>query len=270
MDSRRKLSLIAWAALLATAPPDSPPALRAAQEEPKPAEIRGTLHAPPGTTIERIVAVDRAWADVLKTSAADAGLGKDPFVYPAKLEAEGRFLVGGLLQGRAYDLIVWTRDAVAGAPAPLVRWEGASMDYHRGIQPASPATADDRKSIEALITDPPQFYDKVRTLRIAADHQHATVLVELVRTRDFHSAAPGGGELIYRVELWYFENLFGGWAKDRNTEKVLARLRGAPAALPPVWQFVPELGGLLPDGKPLDLQLPAKPDPRHGLVGGIK
>ena len=123
----------------------------------------------------------------------------------------------------------------------------------------------------------PQFYDKVRPLKIAADHQHATVLVELIRTRDFHSDT--GGEVIYRVELWYFENLFGGWAKDANTEKVIARVRGKPSDLPKNWQFLPQLGNLpaldptttapaTQAGEPI--MLPEKPDPKNGVVGGIK
>jgi hypothetical protein len=235
------------------------------------AVLTGTLKS--AARITRIAAVDRTWADVLKTSEQNP---KDPFLYDGNFTEKGEFIIEHLLPRRTYDLIVWT----AAADGTATRWEGACMDYHRAIKPSTAATAEDRKNIATLITDVPQFYDKCRPLRIAADHQHAAVLVELVRTREFHSDA--GGEVIYRVELWYFENLFGGWAKDANTEKVLARVRGRPADLQKNWQFVPELGGLTAASPAAGTQtapatqaawsftLPDKPDPRHGIVGGIR
>jgi len=234
--------------------------------QPAPAALTGTLKIPGALGAPtRLVAVDREWADVLKTSEAAP---KDTFLYEGTIDrATGSFRVDKLLRGRTYDLIVWTTDAAGKS----TRWEGVTMDYHRAIIPSTTATAEDRKAIEALITDPPQFYDKVRALRMAADHQHATVLVELMRTRDFHSDA--GGEVIYRVELWYFENLFGGWAKDKNTEKVIARVRGKPDALPQNWQFLPELGGFAAGDskeKSPTLSLPETPDAKRGIVGGIK
>jgi hypothetical protein len=220
----------------------------------------------------RILAVDREWADVLKTSALTATRGKetkDDYIYDAQLETTATgatFHVEGLLTNRAYDLIVWTRGNGANE-GQEIRWEGINMDYHRDIRPSTAATPDDRKAIEAAITEPAQFYDKVHVLAIAADHQHATAAVELIRTRDFHSDK--GGEVIYRVETWYYENLYGGWAKDRNTEKVVARVRGNPATLPQTWQFLPALGGRSPGPDSLKLTLPDKPDPKHGIVGGV-
>jgi hypothetical protein len=247
------------------------PLLLAAAAAPAPvAALKGTLKSP--ARITRVAAVDRQWADVLKISAADP---KDDFLYDGKVDEKGAFRVEGLLPGRSYDLIVWTA-AADGTAGGGVRWEGVNMDYHRAVTPSTAATADDRKAIAALITDVPQFYDKVRPLKIAADHQHATVLVELLRTRDFHSDT--GGEVIYRVELWYFENLFGGWAKDANTEKVLARVRGKPSDLPKNWQLLPQLGNLpaldptaAPATLPADpITLPEKPDAKNGVADGIK
>jgi hypothetical protein len=221
--------------------------------------------------ISRVVAVDRAWADVLKTSEQNP---KDLFVYEGTVNDQGEYRVEKLVEGRAYDLIVWT----TAADGTVTRWEGADMQYHRGIKPAAEATAEDRKAIEELVKDVPQFYDKVRPLRIAADHQHAAVLVELVRTREFFADA--GGEVIYRVELWYFENQFGGWAKDANTERVLARVRGKPGDLQKNWQFLPQLGGLVataavatasaPATQPEAIAIPDAPDARRGVAGGIR
>ncbi len=245
------------------------PLLLAADTQPA-VSLPGTITTK--NRITRLAAVDRTWADVLKTSELNP---KDQFLYEGAVNGQGQFHVDHLLPGRAYDLIVWT----TAGDGTVTRWEGANMDYHRPIIPSTAATADDRKAIEVLITDVPQFYDKCRPLKMAADHQHATVLVELIRTRDFHSDT--GGEVIYRVELWYFENLFGGWAKDANTEKVLARVRGKPAELQQNWQFLPQLGNLpglpavpatasAPASQAAAIALPDKPDAKNGIVGGIK
>lgn len=245
-----------------------PLALLAADGGQAVASLAGTIDTK--LKITRIAAVDRPLADVLKISAANP---KEDFLYDAALGDKGQFKVEKLLVNRSYDLILWT----TAADGSVTRWEGVNMDYHRAIIPSTPATAVDRASIEALITDPPQFYDKVRSLKIAADHQHACVLVELMRTREFHSDT--GGEVIYRVELWYFENLYGGWAKDANTEKVIVRARGKPADLPQNWQFLPQLGNLpalegaattsAPASQPA-IVLPEKPDAKYGIAGGIK
>jgi len=220
-------------------------------------QLTGTLHSPQHLT--RLVAIDRQSADPLKTSIENP---KDPFLYESSLDAAtGKFTIPNLLPGHTYDLIAWTADT----HGQTTRWEGINMDYHRPINPSTPVTDADRTWLENFVKDMPSFYDKSRVLHMAADHQHATLLVELARTRDFHSDK--GGEIIYRVELWYFENLFGGWAKDKNTEKVLVRWRGNGAKMLTHWQFLPQLGALAPSNTPLNLTLPDAPDPKNGLAG---
>ena len=197
-------------------------------------QIAGTVTSK--AKVVRVAAIDRVGADVLKTSLAEA---KDPFVYEGTYDAATqRFQVDHLLPGRTYDLVFWTK----AENGEETRWAGVTMDYHRPILAAEGVTAEDRKWLEDFVTQMPAFYDKSRVLHMAADHKHATLLVELARTRDFHSDK--GGEIIYRVELWYFENLFGGWAKDKNTESVMVRWRGEGKESPKRWQFLPELGGL--------------------------
>ena len=224
-------------------------------------KITGTIKT--NGKITRLVAVDREWADVLKTSRKNVKAGDDSFVYEGQVNG-ATFTVEGLLPGRSYDLIVWTENA--GGGGEKTRWEGVCMDYHREILPDMELTADDKKWLEDFVKDVPAFMDKARVLHMAADHKHATLLVELMRTREFHSDK--GGELIYRVELWYFENLFGGWAKDNNTEKVLARVRGKPETFERNWQFLPSLGGIVA-GEKVEVTLPEKADARNGLAGGV-
>ncbi len=258
--------------------PASPPTTGAATKA-APGSIRGMLKLAEGVKVTRLIAVDRTLAAVEKMGplggtppegargGGAAGGRKDDAIYEGAVGADGAFHVDQLLPGHLYDLIVWTRQG-EGAAAKTVRWEGMTMDYHREVIASTEATAEDRKAIETLVTDVPTFYDKSRVLRIAADHQHATVLVEMIRTRDFDSNK--GGEVIYRVELWYFENLFGGWAKDANTEKPLERLRGNPGAFPENWQFLAELGGLSPGGAEATITLPEKADAKRGLAGRVK
>jgi hypothetical protein len=224
-------------------------------------QIAGTVVSK--AQVMRVAAIDRQGADVLKTSLPEA---KDPFVYEGVVEGE-RFHVDHLLPGRTYDLVFWTKDA----GGEETRWEGVTMDYHRPIVPAEAVTAEDRKWLEDFVTEMPAFYDKSRVLHMAADHKHATLLVELARTRDFHSDK--GGEIIYRVELWYFENLFGGWAKDKNTERVLVRWRGEGKELMKNWQFLPALGGIVVDGAgrsaAVEVRIPEKAVVGSGLAGGM-
>ena len=221
-------------------------------------KIEGTLES--SQKILRIAAVDRTFADVLKTSQKNP---KDPFLYQGTLADNGKFTIDKLIPGHTYDLIVWTQNS----NGDTTRWEGIDMAYHRDINPSTPLTDADRTWLENFVKDMPSFYDKSRVLHMAADHKHATLLVELARTRDFHSDK--GGEVIYRVELWYFENLFGGWAKDKNTEKVMVRWRGDGKQIEKNWQFIPDLGGIAPGAK-VDLKLPGAADGKIGLAGGMQ
>lgn len=221
--------------------------------------ISGEIHIA-NAKITRVVAVDRQWADIQKVTRT----GKDQFVYDGSIKPEnGAFLITGLLPGRSYDLIVWTETS----DGSVTRWEGADMSYHRPIELNKPLADEDKAWLNEFVTQMPQFYDKCRILWMAADHGHATLLVELTRNREFYDSK--NGDIVYRVELWYFENLFGGWAKDRNTEKVLARWRGKPGAIETNWQWVPALGGITvkADGatEPIKIDLP-KIDPKRGVV----
>ncbi len=86
------------------------PTLRATVAETAPASMcSATLHGHIETaaTLVRVAAVDRQWADVLKTSLAAP---EDPFFYEGSVDSgSGNFHIDHLLPGRTYDLIVWTR-----------------------------------------------------------------------------------------------------------------------------------------------------------------
>ncbi len=106
-------------------------------------------------------------------------------------------------------------------------------------------TDDDRAAIKAIV-DIPSFYNKSDILAVSGDHTRATVLVQLVRDKDFYN---GKGEVIWRVELWYFEEEFGGWEKVGQQNRVLRRerfkTRDAFDAAVAKLKWAPELGGIL-------------------------
>jgi len=102
--------------------------------------------------------------------------------------------------------------------------QGVNLDWYDD-EPAKPdvgeLTDDDRAAIKAII-DVPSFYNHSEILAIRGDHSRATVLVQLVRDKDFYN---GSGEVVWRVELWYFEEELGGWEKVAQQNRVLRRER---------------------------------------------
>jgi hypothetical protein len=216
--------------------------------------LTGTISS--DSPIVRIEAVQRDRADVLDISNDKT----TPWVFPGQVDSSsGKFSIPGVPAGYDYDLILWTKEA---------RWEGVDMRYYRPVQAGDPATPDDLKQIVTFIEKTPAFTDFNVPLWIAADHDHASVIVEMIRTSSYHSGAPGS--VIFRVELWYFERFYSGWRVDEDISKVISRWRGASNALPDPWQYLPDLGGISISeaGKynPIDVKLPpASPD--HGLDG---
>lgn len=86
---------------------------------------------------------------------------------------------------------------------------------------AGPLTDDDRKEMLGIISIP-DFYNKHDILMYQGDHSRAATLVQLVRDKDFYA---GGGQVIWRVEVYYFKNQHGGWEKIAQTNKILRRER---------------------------------------------
>jgi hypothetical protein len=151
-----------------------------------------------------------------------------------------------LAPGTPYDLRISLADGTV--------LHGVNMAWYTS-EPASADAGlvddDDRKQIGALVMDVKSFYDISRILAISGNHERATVLVERIRSSGFESGARG--EVIWRVELWYFTNDFGGWSELQQTNKVLLRDRFKSrqeyeATVGPL-RWIPMLGGIvLPAG----------------------
>ncbi|HEV8604900.1 MAG TPA: hypothetical protein VGQ99_06020, partial [Tepidisphaeraceae bacterium] len=91
---------------------------------------------------------------------------------------------------------------------------GADLSWYNDEPLANdvkPLDDDDRKQILDLFDGIKGFENKRKLLLISGNHERATVLAELIRDTAFYSDK--GGEIIWRVELWYFKNQHGGWEK---------------------------------------------------------
>lgn len=145
-----------------------------------------------------------------------------------------------LLPNTAYNVKLTLPDGVV--------LQGVDMSWY-DLEPAKPnardLTDDDREEIRSIVQDVQSFYNKSTILRLTGTHDRAVGLVELVRDKDFHA---GKGEVIWRVELYYFKFQAGGWEKVSQQNKVLVRERfKTNAAYQEALRkarWVPELGGL--------------------------
>ena len=92
--------------------------------------------------------------------------------------------------------------------------------------PAPRARAFTRADADALVkfvADREDFSDVNRPLYIRGDGGRAVMLVERIRTREFHAAK--AGEMVWRTDLWYFTFDAGGWQLVGNTERLVERHR---------------------------------------------
>lgn len=211
-----------------------------------------------GIPVSRIEAVERNRANVL---AVSKNQGTD-WVFPGEIDrATGKFHVPHVPVGHTYDLIAFAGKA---------RWEGVNMRYYRPVQPGPPMTRGDLKQLVTFIEKIQRFTNYNRPLWIAGDHNHATMVVEQLRTNNFYSGHHGS--IIFRVAVWYFERYYAGWQKVSNLGKVMTRWRGPADQITNPWQYLPDLGGIHVSQagkfKPVDVALP-HPSEHHGLDGAI-
>jgi hypothetical protein len=128
--------------------------------------------------------------------------------------------------------------------------QGVNLQWFAPVDKGNPdaLTDDDRTAIGSLIRDVDDFYNRKDLLLLSGNADRATALVRLVRDTDFES---GKGQIVCRIEIWYFENQAGGWAAVRQQKKIVRRDRFKDArtyqtTMAPL-RFVETLGGVSGD-----------------------
>ena len=191
----------------------------------------------------------------------------------------GKFLFKALPGDARYDVCVALKDGreVQGIDLDFAdRRLLALADLRRKelglpVEPPHSFVQQDTKALLDYVTKLEDFMELRRPLYIQAHGGRATMLVELMRTREFYSSA---GKIVWRIELWYFEYQHGGWERVPNQERVLHRERVDQALWKKIdFEFYPELSAFVTaDGKsrPIDFKLPEKPDPSRGRTANTE
>ncbi len=258
------IALAAFGAALLLSPSQCPARVDLKEDPPpvaapKPGDVSGTITPP--AMVAKIEAVSRNTLKVYQPAAFDKATGKFRF---AKLPGDADYDVRvAAADGRTIEGIdlSWI-EARMGRLAALRRKQ-LNMPPER----QEPFGLDDAKAILKWVEDWKDFMEVKRVLYINGMGKRATVLVELMRTREFYS---GGGALVWRVELWHMQDEFGGWDRLANSERVLHRERISPAQWRKIdLQYFPELSAHVnPDGtsEPLHFRLPGKGDLSRGRL----
>ncbi|HUU23202.1 MAG TPA: hypothetical protein VM389_11775 [Phycisphaerae bacterium] len=241
---------------------EDPPVAR----PPTAGDVRGTIS--PAEKVQWVRAVSRV-----------TGKTHQPDRWDAK---SGEFLFKGLPGDATYDLCLRTADGrnLEGIDLDFVDPRLIRLAAERRKQlklppePPHPFTPDDAKAIVQSIDEMKDFMDSRRALYVQGHGGRATALVECLRAREFY--AQKGNEVIWRVELWYFEYHYGGWEQAQEAARVLRRVRIPHEQWKRISiEYFPELSvHVLPTGyaPPVEFKIPDKPDPSRGRIptGGEK
>jgi hypothetical protein len=175
--------------------------------------------------------------EVQSATATAARLRLDSPGQPA--EQEIAFL--NLLPDTPYDVRLALKDGRV-LQGVAMNWPGLDAPDPE----AAELTDEDRAEIQRLVADVPSFYDRSRILLLQGNRDRVVSLVELVRDRAFHDSRPG--EVIWRVELWYFRFRHGGWERVSQQNRVLRRERFSREQFQQTTsqlRWLPELGGIV-------------------------
>lgn len=181
----------------------------------------------------------------------------------------GSFEFANLPGDRRYDLCIRTTDGrdIEGidldfVDARLIRMAAKRREMlNLPEEKTHTFTNADAESLLEFVRDLEEFLDIQRVIYLHGQGRRATMLVEQMRTRPFHAS---GGNMIWRIDLWYFRRTGGGWERVANVERNLRRLRGPKSRWKEIHiEYWPELSVYLDvQGKAADLKvkLPAKPN----------
>lgn len=189
---------------------------------PKPGQITGCIT--PGGKVRRLHAVCRSDGREYSPTRWDWQSGK--------------FTFADLPGNQSYDLCITTTDGrsiegidLSRLEAPLHRVAAARREALGLPEPTVAAfTANDVRAIRRFLVGWKDFMDTRRLLYLRGHGDEATALVELIRSRPFHgsgNAPDAGGEMVWRIELWYLRREGQAWRRVERAERLLRRFRGS-------------------------------------------
>ena len=191
-----------------------------------------------------------------RPTAAAVTVAKDTTLNgPAKVAGD-TVTVADAKPGAAYEVRVTLADGTV--------LQGVDLGWYSRVADkpdAGPLTDDDRQQMTDVRTKVLAFENRLDEVIVRGNHNRAVMLVDKRRDKAFHSDQ-GDAEVIWRPELWYFQDSHGGWEKVMQTDRVLRRERFANAAayhaVVDHLRWVPELGGLKvrPGGPDVVVALP--------------
>lgn len=234
------------------------------QTSPKPGSLSGTVTR--HRDLVELYAMDRSTLKQYKPARFDKSTGRFQFEGlpgDATIDIGVKLSSGRTIEG--IDLSQLDRRLLELA---------ARRREHLGLppEPAHQFTQADVQELIKFTQDlaPDDFMDRSRVLYLAGHGRRATMLLELMRTRAFHDQkkGPDGAQLIWRIELWYFDYRNGGWEKTANQERVLRRERLSPLKWREISvEYLPSWSVYIkPDGgaNSVELTIPDTIDPATG------
>jgi hypothetical protein len=207
--------------------------------------------------------------------------------YPGEFnKATGEFTVKGLPGDTTYDVGVKLKDGreiegidLSELDARLLRL--AQMRRKALGMPAEEEHVFDQEDANSLLKfaddlKSNDFMDQGRVLYLAGHGRRATMLVELMRTREFYDqkTTGQGAQIIWRIEMWYYDYEHGGWERVPNQERVLRRERIPSGQWSKIsLEFLPRWSVFVdPAGKSetVTFKIPDKTDPTTGRPAGTE
>lgn len=155
--------------------------------------------------------------ETVEVIAATASARETGLISTAKI-AHRQVVFSGLSEDSIYEVRIKLGDGRV--------LQGVDLSWHSdepAPEDAGPLDDDDGKQIQTLVESIRGFENRRDMLRLAGSHDRAVALVQLIRDQPFHGDK--AGEVIWRVELWYFMNQHGGWEKVSQQDRVLRRER---------------------------------------------
>ena len=259
---RAFIILIALACVAQVKLVDDPPVAAA----PKAGRITGTIT--PGNDVTEVYAMNRYVTKRYKADGFDAKTGD--FIF-RDMPGDATYDIGVKLRdGRVIEGIDLSYFTIGSRFTKLADLRRKQLELPAAEETPHEFSDDDVKEIRKYLKDfnNHDFMDLGRALYIKGHGGRATMLVELIRDPDRAFHEQQSGEIIWRVELWYFLWQHGGWERTANQERVLQRVRTQVREWQkisieylPAWSVAVDNDG---KSQAVKLQIPAKIDPSTG------